>query len=155
MDDAGGLRGLESLSGLAHEFSGFAPFQRATPLGLKFSEALALDQLHDHVVDILIGADVIHGQNVRVIHARNGTRFLLKARDEIGIVGQMRRQNFDSDDPIQGLLATLVNDAHTALADDLQDGAAADGLIDERIGHKPTTLRCKHLDRAQSSNGHT
>src|SRR5580700_12091676 len=60
-------------------------------------QRFAFQVLHDEKIDAVLRADVVQGANMRVIQRRNRLRLALHALSEIGIRGEMGRQNLDSD----------------------------------------------------------
>ena len=84
VDDALVVRGGEPLRDLARVVDRFARRQRAAHAAA--AKRLALEQLRDDVGRAGVGADVVDGQDVRVVELAGGARLLLEAmqRGRIG-----------------------------------------------------------------------
>ncbi len=81
------------------------------------AQALALQQLGNHERRPVVLTDVVNAENIGMIERGNGTRFLLKTPQAVGIGGEGSGQNLDGDIASQALIACAVNFAHTAGAD--------------------------------------
>ena len=88
-------------------------------------QCLAIKMLHDeerNLTRILResyfaggrGSDVIQNADMRMIQRRDVSRFALKSRFEIGIVGQCGRQDLDRDGAIEPRISRFVDFAHSA-----------------------------------------
>ena len=84
MNDAQLVRGVKSSRRLLEDFRNLRHRQRAPPLeGL--AERFAFEVLHGDVGCAVIGlAGFVNGDDVRVMNAPRGSRFILKAHQELG-----------------------------------------------------------------------
>jgi hypothetical protein len=67
-----------------------------------------------------------------LIQRRRGLRFSLEARQCLGISGDVVRQKFQSDKPMQGYILSLVNHTHPAAAELLDNPVVRNGLPNHR-----------------------
>ena len=77
VDDALVVRGGEPVGNLTRVVDGFAWRQRAVLQA--GAERFALEQFRDDVGRAVMGADVVNGQDVRVVELPGGARLLLEA----------------------------------------------------------------------------
>jgi hypothetical protein len=124
MDDAPLVRGVERRAKLAGDPESLAHRRRATsnPLG----ECLALDQFQDQRPRgrAVVGGcflDAVNGGNIGMVKGREHLRFTCEACHAIGILGDVRRQDFESDLPSQPGVARPIDLAHPAGAERRQD----------------------------------
>jgi hypothetical protein len=80
-------------------------------------ERLPFQQLHHQVVGALVMADVVHRADVRVVQARNGSRFALESFPALRIPGHARWQNFDRHYATQPRVACAIHLTHPASAE--------------------------------------
>ena len=66
--------------------------------------------------------------DVIVLGDDNRHSFVLEALDKIGVLGQLLRQDFDSNEPVNRRLVGFVNSSHSTQADLLDDLILADGF---------------------------
>jgi hypothetical protein len=101
----------------------------------KMVEGLSLDKLHcQERPAICQDADLVHGGNARVLQSSGYARLAEKAlgRQRIGSIALGKQ--FNGDISIEGNIAGAVDDAHTAVADFL------DQLIARRVGRATRRL---------------
>ena len=101
------------------------PMSTALEGGSAPSERLAqrrsLEQLRDDVRLIVVGADVVHGEDVGVVQDRGRTGFLLEAAQSNGIAGPQRRQHLDRDIAVEPRIARPVDVPHASGAEGRED----------------------------------
>jgi hypothetical protein len=93
-----------------------------------------------------------------MIEVGGGDCFRLETGDEALVAGKVRRQDFESDDALQGQLPGLVDSTHAA-APQFGDDFVAGKLLTRRQGHQgrrsfvgPGTIRrCLRLGQARIS----
>ena len=88
--------------------------QRQRPALERLAERLAGDQLHADPRLRRLGADVIDGDDGRMVERGGGARFALEASEAFGVAGDVRREQFQRDKPIEPRVARLVDLAHSA-----------------------------------------
>ena len=83
-------------------------------------ELLAVEEFHGHVGDVFIAANVINGDDIRVIESTGRLDFLLKARFEFFnlIATQVKIHGLDRDGAVDHGVDRLIDDPHRALPDD-------------------------------------
>src|SRR4029077_15531821 len=93
MDNAGLVGGSERTHDLDHDVNSFT--QRHSPTAQTLPQCLAFDQFTRDVVDGLILADLVNRQNIWMVKADYGARFLLKALQAFGVAGKARGEEFE------------------------------------------------------------
>ena len=83
VDDALGVRGGEPPRDLDRVVERLAQRQRAARHAL--AQRLAFEQLGDHVRRAVVRADVVDGEDVRVVERAGGARLLLEAPQAVGV----------------------------------------------------------------------
>ncbi len=119
MNDAGGVSLGEPVgngNGALQRFHQPHPLAWDHPI-----ERLPRNVLHDYEVDVIFRSDVVNGDNVRMIQGRGGLGFLHKPLSALGVGRLAGKQNLDGDHAPQPGVASLVNRAHSALSQFLQD----------------------------------
>ena len=100
---------------------------------------MALDVLHDEVIDAVLAPRVVKGADVRMIQLRDDPGFALQARTPALIACERLGQNLDGDDALEARVARFEHFAHPAGADRRNDlvrteaGTGGDGHDGERI----------------------
>ena len=121
-EEAGGLLGTEAPA-----------FRRAL---LQFGlERWPLDVLHDHVVPVALGVEVVDLQDVGMAQTGDGVRLALEAANEILVLGHVRVQDFEGDVAVEAGLVRLVDLRHPALAEQRDEVIFSECLTDE-VGHE-------------------
>ena len=152
VDDALHVRFVERAAHLAHDLDDAIGGDRSL-LGDDVGERLSRDELHRNVEGAVVRrAEVEDLDRIRVLELRDGAALAVKARDDRGILREVRVQRFDGDlaDGRAHLLLADVDLAHAAFAEHAGHAeAAADDLSDERIrslfvdGKNGSALRAK------------
>ena len=93
----------------------------SAPVGERLTQRRALEQLGDDVGLIVVGADVVDGEDVGVVQGRGRAGFLLEAAQAIGIAGPERRQHLDRDIAVEPRVARPVDVAHASGAEGRED----------------------------------
>ena len=95
MNDAQLVRGVQSSRRLLENFRNLGHGKR-TPPREGLAEGFAFQKLHGDVGRAVIGlAGFVNGDNVRVMNAARGSRFILKAQQEVGVIQQLAAQDFE------------------------------------------------------------
>jgi hypothetical protein len=125
VNDPRGVRGGEPLGNLLRQLDRAAMRNRPRPQLV--AQRPAFYPLHGEVGGVALSADVVDGQDVRVVERRRGPRFLLEALDAVH-----RREagceNLDGDRALQPEVVRAVDLTHPALADLLEDAIRSDVL---------------------------
>jgi hypothetical protein len=82
---------------------------------------LAFEVLHDEEWPAILVANIEQRADVRMAQRGDGARFALESRATVGTLGQIPREQLDGDRAIEASLASFVDLAHTAHADERQD----------------------------------
>ena len=93
MHDAGGVRGGERLGELRADA---APPSRSAGAADQRVERLALDELRREEPAVVELADLVDGDDVRVVERRSGARFLLEPANGVGLPGESVRSSFSA-----------------------------------------------------------
>ncbi len=95
MNDAQLVRGVQPPRRLLENFRNLGHGKRAPPReGL--AERFAFQKLHGDVGRAVIGlAGFVNGDDIYVMNAARGSRFILKTQQEFGIIQQLAAQDFE------------------------------------------------------------
>jgi hypothetical protein len=93
-------------------------------LGQPLLQRLPLEQLHHDEEVAALEADVVHLHDVRMLQLRDRPRLEEQPLDHLGVV-RHRRQQLHRDVAVEADVLRLVDGAHRAAADQLDDLAAA------------------------------
>jgi hypothetical protein len=126
MNDAQLVRGVQPPRRLLENFRNLRHAKRAPPCE-DLAERFAFQKLHGDVGRAVIGlAGFVNGDDVRVMNAARGSRFILKAQQELGVIQQLAVQDFEryrtvanrdllgEEDRTHGARAQAADDAKTA-----------------------------------------
>ncbi len=117
MDDAPGVGGGQPRDNLRRVIDG-ATVGKAAPTKL-VAERLSFEQLRDDKRLVVMRADVVDDENVRVVEGGRGARFLLKLPQRVR--AGRRGEHFDGDVPLQARIARAVHFAHPPGTNDAED----------------------------------
>src|SRR5262249_37939877 len=81
-------------------------------------------------------ADLVNGNDVRMIERGGGARLLAEAMDALGIFGEMRRQQFERDLTAQPRVARQIHLAHSSARDLADQVIMPDRLSVTRISRR-------------------
>ena len=95
--------------------------ERQRTFGDPVGERFPLQVLHDQVIDAVLMADVVQRANVRMRQAGDHLRFPLKAKTQLRVAAELRRQYLHGDGAIEARVARAVDLAHPAGADGRDD----------------------------------
>ena len=142
MHQASRVRGVQCLRHLVDD--------RRSPGGLEaallvedVAQVDAVDEAHRDEQRAVGLAHGVHGDHVGMLDLGGDRSFALKPRAELRILGVLRRDHLQRDDPVGEPLARAVHDAHAAAAGDRLDRETPQ--IAPRADHRPTLC---HLRRA-------
>ncbi len=116
MNDAQLVRGVQTPRRLLKNFRNFGHGKRAPPLE-DLAERFAFQKFHGDVGRAVIGlGGFVNGDDVRVVDAPRGTRLVLKAQQELGIIEKFAVQDLERHGAIaHPNLLGEENRAHAAL----------------------------------------
>ena len=78
------------------------------------AEVFAFEQLRDDVARAFVMADIVNGEDVRMVQGGRGERFLFKAAKPVFIGRKRGRQELDGDVAIQPRVARAIDFSHPA-----------------------------------------
>jgi hypothetical protein len=79
-------------------------------------QGIARDVLHYEVVEPSFTFDPINRDDVWVIQLGRGLGFLMKARNQLGVIRHVRRKNLDGHPPFQHQVLCQEYDGHASTA---------------------------------------
>src|SRR5581483_10150614 len=82
------------------------------------AKRLAFEQLQHDVERIAGRAEVVHGDEVRMIEEAEGARLLLESRDDLRVAGGCGGQELDGDFARELRIARAIDLTHAARADE-------------------------------------
>lgn len=128
MNDAGrgGMR--ESGRGLTQESPGDAFAERSVFLDGSLN-VVAFDQLHHEKQSAQMTAEVISGNDIRMTEPGEGHRLLLESRQGRLVMHLTDKDCLHGHDAIEALLPGAINDAHSALGNQVKDLKTGDNVI--------------------------
>src|SRR3990172_581902 len=135
---------------LTEDQRGAVERQSAASLEHVFERA-AFDVFHHDECETLGLAIVVDGHNVRMIELGDGARFALEALAELGILGEVRRENFDSDVALQAGLVGFVDARHAAFAQKLKDFVLAECAADQIVHDVASSFRSWDLPKSDAT----
>jgi hypothetical protein len=119
MDDAGAMRRVERIGDLDRRLQRPVERQRAALEGRR--QRLAFEELHDEIGDAVVASDVVQRADVRMTETGDRPRLALEALRQVGVGGEVRRQNLEGDDAAESCIGGTVDFAHPAGTDRGQD----------------------------------
>ncbi len=128
VDDAGGVRGLKARRRIEETRQHLAPRPRlcARRAADPVLEVLPLDQLHGDPQALRRLADVVDADDVGVVDARDRLRFRLQPAGGLAAAAQLALHQLDRHPALELGIVRHVDDAHAALAEQLDDAEPAD-----------------------------
>ena len=109
---------LERLANLRHEHHRLL---RGEPARLhRLAQVYAVHELHQQVEEPAGLAEVMDGDDVRVVQPRQHAGLAVESLGEGGVGGQRLRQELERDEAVQLRLARLVHHPHAAVADEFE-----------------------------------
>ena len=128
MHDAGAMRVSERVEHLHTEMCGLRRGQRAEPIR-QIVKRLAAHELHDHQEIVAVLMQLVDRRDARVVQPRERHRFRAKAFQN-GVVCQVGIEHLDRNVTIERLIHRLVDSAHAAASELLDDAVFADRSAD-------------------------
>ena len=128
MDDALGVRGVERIRDLNRQRDKLVILHRTRADGVL--ERQAIEKLHGDERLAFMLVNVVNGADVGMIQRRSGLRLALEAGQSLRIFGDIVGQEFQRDKAAELEVLRLVNHAHAAAAQLLDDAVMRDGLTD-------------------------
>ena len=124
VDDALAVRRLQSGAHLLDDFHGLVR-RKLAPLRQQGAQVRAHQVLHGDELDAVGFADVENANDVAVGDLASGQQLLLEPRQDLGIARQVGPDHLQRDGAIEFAVLRLVNRAHAAQPQHLQDLVAA------------------------------
>jgi hypothetical protein len=96
-------------------------------------QCLAFDELHHDEVAAGVLVDVVDRADVRVFQCRRRARLASQPLERLRVVADLLREELQRDATAELDVLGLVDDAHAAAAELLQDPVVGDGLADHVV----------------------
>ncbi|MDP6372786.1 MAG: hypothetical protein QF463_07345 [Vicinamibacterales bacterium] len=125
MDQSFGVGAVERISHLRHYLLNLIERQR--PAVQRPRQRPGGDQRHDDVGEPVGFAEIVNREDVWVLEVGQHLGFLPKAAEELGVLGQMARQDLECDVALDRRLVGLVDRRHAALAERSDDAVGPKG----------------------------
>ena len=138
------VRVCESAARVDRDLNGSRLIERATLLDSR-GEIVAEEELHHHEEEIVVFADVDDANDVRVAKARRELPLLQKARDDVGIVCELRVDDLDGDVTRLLVLEAAEHLRHAPLPNERRDLIA--------LEEEPSDERMRNLGRRRERRG--
>src|SRR5262249_25009640 len=81
----------------------------------------AFEIFEDEKVDAVLPADVVKGADVGMVQAGYRAGLAFQALAKLGMLGELRGQDFNGDDAVQTRIAGFIDLAHAACAEGVED----------------------------------
>jgi len=135
MDDAFGMRRIERVGNV--DGDGEKGIELHGSAGDHVLQSFALEALHGDEGLAIFLADIIDGANVGMIQRGRGLRFTLEAHEGLRILRNSVGQKFQCDEAPEASVLGLVDNAHPAPAELLEDTVMGNSLAreDGSVGH--------------------
>ena len=133
------VRGLERVGDLDARARG----RRSTGSGPPrdpLLQRLPVEQLHDDERLPVVLADVVDRADVRMVQRRGGAGLALEALQRLPGRGELGRQELERDLAAQPRVLGLVDDAHAAAADPVEDAVVGQRWCRSRKSRHPSRL---------------
>src|SRR6516225_293037 len=120
-------------------------FQFHWPTSDGVFQGFAFQKFHSDESSAVFFADVMNGADVRMVQRRSCLCLSLKPGQRVWVLRHVVREKFQCDEPMQARVFGLIHDTHAAPAQLLKDSVVRDGLADECVGvrHSTVMLCCK------------
>src|SRR5262249_27854079 len=103
------------------------------PARQMIAQCVAFDQFAGYVMNRVILAYLINGQNIWMIESNHGARFLLKALQTLGVGSKLQGQQFERGLTTRYNVGSQIPSTHPAGADRFGNLVVANRLTDERM----------------------
>jgi hypothetical protein len=100
------------------------------------AQRLPLEQLEHDVSHAVIGADVMDGQDVRMVESRHRLGFLLEPAEAVGLALAARGHDLECDVPPEARVTRPIDLAHSPGADRGQDLVGAEPAARDELHEK-------------------
>ena len=88
---------------------------------IKLAQVHAVHKFHEQVIKPAGLAEVINGDDVRMVQCRQRLRLARESFGKFRVIHAFRREQFQGDEAVQGFLPRLVNHAHAAASETFEN----------------------------------
>ncbi len=127
MDDIVNVRIAESSAHFRHDPQPIHHRERAI-IANELLEGIPFHAFHHDVRNSVLFAEVIDGDDVRVLQARGLAAFLIEAGQHFRVIGHAACKCLDSYFATELVVESTIHHAHTTAAEDLHDHVLANAL---------------------------
>ena len=128
MDDAFTVGGVERVGNLSAQLQQQLNFQRLAHDAVL--QGFAVEKLHGDKSPAVFFADVVDGADIGMVQRRRRFGFAAKSFQSLAILGQIFGQEFKRHEAVEPYVLGLIDHAHPAPAQLLDDAVMRDGLAD-------------------------
>ena len=132
--EAGPVDRVQRGGGLRDDRRGLGRIERAAVANQR-AQVVAGHEPHRDVRDPVVLAGRVHRDHVRVVDAGRGARLGQKARADVVVVEQLRRDHLQRHDPVEIELERAIDDAHPAPANERLDPVSGDHRAGSELPH--------------------
>ena len=100
---------------------------------MRFFQRAALQILHGDEGAAVLLADVMNGADVGMIQGGRGPSLALESAQRLPVASQIVRQELEGDEAMEPGVLRLVDHAHAAAAELLDDAVVGEGLADQGV----------------------
>ena len=93
------------------------PARRERTVLQRRTKRLPFEQFGDEIRRTFVCADIVNGEDVRMIERAGGAGLLLESPEPVGVFGELFRQHFDGDVTPQPRVVRSINFSHAARAE--------------------------------------
>ncbi len=123
-------------------------FRRQRSAAQAVGQRIAVEILHDEILDALLRAHIVQRADVRMGERRDRPRLALEALAHLGVRGEMPRENLDRHRPVEARVLGFVDLAHPPGADgrenlvrpELRSGGKSHRPVPLEIGKKASVV---------------
>ena len=119
MHDSSLVSGGETGDDLHRQFD--RPFGWQSLPGNRGVQSVTLEEFGDDEWLAVVFADVVDGQDIRMVERSRGSRLVFEPAQAVGVAAHRIGQDLDRDVAVEPIVVGAVDQSHTALADFLDD----------------------------------
>ena len=132
MNNALGMRGVESVGNLRLQARATVSFSTGLPADVVL-QGHAVQKFHgDECLAVLL-ANVVDGADVGMVQRGRGLGFALKTSECLRVAGNFLGQELEGNEAMQPRVLSLVDHAHPAATELLDDAVMRNGLADHGV----------------------
>src|SRR2546423_5510075 len=87
------------------------------PLAQELAEIDAIHKFHEQKVEAACLSEIINRHDVRMVERGQSLRLACESLRKLSVLDTFRREELESDEPVQGFLPRLIDHAHSATSE--------------------------------------